>query len=62
MPTPSTRLLRVITFSENPMALMEIRAAKIEMGMDVPTIRDAFRSPKNRNIITMDTTTAITMV
>ena len=62
MPTPSTRLLRVMTFSENPMALMEIRAAKIEMGMDVPTISDAFRSPKNRNIITMDTTTAITMV
>ena len=62
MPTPSTKLLRVITFRENPMALMEIRAARMEMGIDVPTIRDAFRSPKNRKIITMDTTIAIIMV
>ncbi len=62
IPTPRTRLLRVITFRENPRALMEIRAARMEMGMEVPTIREAFRSPKNRKMITMDTRMAMTMV
>ena len=48
MPTPSTRLLRVITFKVKPMACININAAKMEMGMEVPTIKDAFTSPKNR--------------
>ena len=45
MPTPSTREVREITFRENPIALMAISASTMEMGMDVPTITDARRSP-----------------
>ena len=48
IPTPRTRLPRVITFREKPMALINMRAARMEIGMEVPTIRDAFTSPKNR--------------
>ena len=62
IPTPRTRLLNVITFKVKPMACMRINAARIEMGMEVPTIREALISPKNKKIITMDTKTAITMV
>ena len=62
IPTPRTRLLSVMTFNVNPIALMEISATKIEIGIDVPTIREAFKSPKNRKIIAIDTRTAIPIV
>ena len=62
IPTPSTRLPRVITFREKPIRLIRIRADKIEMGMDVPTIRDALISPKNSRMITMEIITAMIMV
>ena len=62
MPTPSTRAPRVTTFREKPMALMAIRAARMENGIEVPTIRDALMSPKNRKMITMEIITAATMV
>ena len=47
IPTPSTKLLKVITFKVKPMACIRIRATRMEMGMEVPTIRDARISPKN---------------
>ena len=62
IPTPRTRALRVIMFKEKPAAHMPTRAARIEIGMEVPTIREAFRSPKNRKMMTMDTMTAMIMV
>ena len=62
IPTPSTRELKVITFRENPAALMATSAVRMEIGMEVPTIREAFRSPKNNQIMIMETATAITMV
>ena len=62
IPTPSTRLPKVITLSENPMTLIITRAARIDTGMDVPTIRDAFKSPKNRKITTIDTIIAAIIV
>ena len=40
-------------FMEKPMALMQTRDAMTEIGMEVPTISDAFTSPKNRNRISM---------
>ena len=62
IPTPRTRLDRVMTFREKPMAFIRIRAARMDTGMEVPTIRDAFMSPKNSQIMTMETTTAMIMV
>ena len=62
IPTPRTRLPRVITFREKPMALIRINAARMEIGMDVPTIRDALMSPKNSHRMIMEMITAITMV
>ena len=62
IPTPSTRLDKVTTFKEKPITWIRIRAARMEIGMEVPTIRDALISPKNRKMISMETTTAITMV
>ncbi len=62
IPTPSTMLLRVMTFKVKPMACIRIRATRMEMGMEVPTIREARISPKNTYIISMDTITAMAMV
>ena len=52
----------MITFKVKPIACIRIRAARIEIGIDVPTISDARISPKNRKMITMDTRTAMAMV
>ena len=52
----------VTTFRENPITDIRIRAARIDTGMELPTIRDALISPKNRKMITMEMITAITMV
>ena len=62
IPTPSTRDERVTTFKVKPIALIAINVARIEIGIEVPTIRDALISPKNRKIIIMEIITAITMV
>ena len=62
MPTPRTRLPSVITFSEKPMTFIITSAARMEIGIDVPTIMDALKSPKNRKIMTMETITAAIMV
>ena len=62
MPTPSTRLPRVMTFREKSIRCMRIRADRMEMGMDVPTIRDALISPKNSRMITMEMITAMIIV
>ena len=62
MPTPSTRPLMVITFRENPQAVITIRDTRIEVGIELPTIIDALKSPKNTKMMIMEMTTASTMV
>ena len=52
----------VTTFRENPMTDIRIKAARIDTGIELPTIRDALISPKNRKIIIMEMITAINMV
>ena len=56
IPTPRTRPLMVITFKENPKRVMRIRVIRMEVGMELPTIREALKSPKNRNRTTIDKT------
>ena len=41
MPTPSTSALIVITFNENPAIVIAIKDIRIEVGIELPTIRDA---------------------
>ena len=62
MPTPSTRLPSVMTFREKPMAPIKTRAARMDTGIEVPTINDALMSPKNSQMITMAAMTAIIIV
>ena len=62
IPTPNTRALRVMTFRLKPMSCMSIREARIDTGMELPTISEAFRSPKNSHMMTMEMITAIIMV
>ena len=52
----------VITFKENPICVITMRDIRIEVGMELPTIRDALKSPKNTKMIAMDISTAKTMV
>ena len=47
-----------MTFREKPMAPIKTRAARMETGIDVPTISDALISPKNNQIITIEAMTA----
>ena len=62
IPTPRTRLDRVMTFNVKPMVFMRMRAAKIDTGMEVPTIRDALISPKNSQMMNIAIMTAMIMV
>ena len=62
IPTPRTRALMVMTFSENPAAVMAIRDSRIDVGIELPTIKEAFKSPKNRKIIIIEIITDSTMV
>ena len=62
MPTPRTRPLMVMMFSVNPARVITIRDIRMEVGIELPTIRDALKSPKNRKMMIMEITTAITMV
>ena len=62
MPTPRVRALKVMTFKVSPIRFIRIRADRIDTGMELPTIREAFRSPKNSQIITMEMPIAMTMV
>ena len=41
MPTPSTNALMVMTFRENPTLVISISESRMEVGMELPTIRDA---------------------
>ena len=41
IPTPRTRALIVMTFREKPAAVIAINAIRIDVGMELPTIRDA---------------------
>ena len=62
MPTPSTSPLMVIMFREKPICVMTIRDMRIEVGIELPTIREAFMSPKNTKMMAMEINTAKTMV
>ena len=62
IPMAMTREPSVTMFMENPIILIRIRVRNREMGMEAPTIRLALKSPKNRKIMIMEMTTAITMV
>ena len=62
MPTPRTSPLMVMMFKVNPARVITIRDNRMEVGMELPTIRDALKSPKNRKMMIMEMTTAITMV
>ena len=41
MPTPSTRPLMVMIFREKPALVIRIRDTRMDVGMELPTIRDA---------------------
>ena len=41
MPTPSTRPLMVMIFREKPALVIRISDTSMEVGMELPTIRDA---------------------
>ena len=58
MPTPRVRALMVMTFNVKPMRFIRISAASMDTGIELPTIRDAFMSPKNSHMTAMDITTA----
>ena len=62
MPTPRTRALIVMTFKENPTRVIRIRDTRMEVGIELPTIRDALISPKNSQMMTIEITTARTIV
>ena len=44
------------------MAYIKTMAPRIAIGMEEPTIRDAFQSPKKKKMMAMEITTAIIMV
>ncbi len=58
MPTPNTRDVREITFIENPMAEMLIRASTTELISETPIMTEARRSPQNSHITTIASRTA----
>ena len=62
IPTPRTRADIVTILREYPIAHMATSAVRMDRGMEVPTIREAFRSPKNKMIMIMEMITAATMV
>ena len=62
IPTPKTRELKVMTFNEKPINAIRINDARIDTGIELPTIRDAFKSPKNKKMMTMDMITAMISV
>ena len=62
IPTPSTRALRVITLRLKPMSCISMRDDRMDTGMELPTIIDAFRSPKNSQMMTMEMIMASTIV
>ena len=51
-----------MVFRESPISFMAIRETIIEIGMELPTIREAFKSPKNSQITAIEITTAKTSV
>ena len=62
IPTPSVNAESVIILREYPITLIMIRAARIDVGIELPTIREALISPKNRKMITMDMMIAKTIL
>ena len=43
-----------MTFRLKPMSCIRIRDDRMDTGMELPTIMDAFRSPKNSHMMTME--------
>ena len=62
IPTPRTSEDMVTMLREYPIAHMATRAVSMEIGIEVPTIRDAFRSPKNSIMMIMEMMMAMIMV
>ena len=62
MPIAITRAPNVIIFRENPATAMTIIVTRSEIGMELPTIKLAFQSPKKRNRIIMERITPIKSV
>ncbi len=62
IPMAITNAPKVIIFSENPATAMTMTVTRSETGMELPTIRLAFQSPKNINRIIMERITPISRV
>ncbi len=62
IPMAITSAPSVIIFREKPATAMTITVTSREIGMELPTIRLAFQSPKNRNRIIMDRITPMSSV
>ena len=62
MPTPSVNALKVTMLSVIPIRPMTIREDRTETGIELPTINDAFRSPKNSQMMIIEITIAMTSV
>ena len=62
MPTPRTRALIVMTFKVKPTLVIRIRDTRMEVGIELPTIRDALISPKNSQMMNIAIMTAMIMV
>ena len=62
MPTPSTSALMVMTFKVKPTLVIRIRDTRMEVGIELPTIRDALISPKKSQMMIMEIITARTIV
>ena len=62
MPTPRTRALIVMTFKVKPTLVIRIMDTRMEVGIELPTIRDALISPKKSQMMIMEIITARTIV
>ena len=54
MPTPITKPPKESIFKENPNACIKIKASNTETGMELPTMIEAFQSPKKINKTIME--------
>ena len=57
-----TRAPRVITLRVNPTSLMAISAAKSDIGIELPTMALALKSPKKINSVSIESSTPMTRV
>ena len=62
IPTPSTSADKVSIFILYPWEYINTTAPSIAIGIEDPTIREAFQSPKKKKMMAMEITTAIIIV